>query len=516
MGIPLSLLGMLIRPKKTYQVPLLESVKQSLKNLATTLASDDNDSAMSAIHAVFLTIWTTSWMPTKDNAMPCVTQRCLALRHVHADGSIGSPKGTSPEISRFEYAIRLTFLRQIHTLATSKYEGNFDLARMEMQQWFTEKVHSPFNTLRSLKHRASTIAYNTPSLPRSIWTDRTTWRSMLYQGNPISIEQIQQVFANLEDITCSQWEDKVLCGIKIRVDYERVADDLTNTDVGYSFLTDPRNTMFHSRDRLALAILQDPKLRAHFTIPATNGIGIVWSKPALREWLINYSQFNGYQATRAEMLAGAPGRSTELHAMNYCNSTTRTRNLVALDKYISLMRMYTKTGATTGVDKLIPHGLDAVTADLMIQDLALARPFAEHAVNICYPNDAKIKHLYKFQLFVNHTKCFEATDLTDIMKRLTLPVLEFGVGINSWRHIHVNFNRKLCPMVDKILEEAEMDTPNIIQYGHGSKVHHSTYGLSHDSLIGLPEDILPDFMDASTDWQVKGKVVPGQFSISFH
>jgi hypothetical protein len=511
MAIPLSLLGMLTRSKKKYQVPLLETVQQSLQNLEATLANDDDDnSVMLSIHMVFLTIWTTSWTPAKDNTIPCITQRCLALRSVHADGSIGSPKGISPEISRFEYVMRLTFLRQIHTLAMTKHEGNFDLARMEMQQWFTEKVHSPFNTLRSLKHRASANTYNTPCMPRSVWTNRTNWTSMLYQGNPISMDQIQQVFANLEDVTCSQWENKVLCGLKIRVDYERVADDLTNTDVGYSFLTDPRNTMFHSRDRLALAILHDPELRAHFTIPAGNGIDVIWSKPAMREWLIDYSKFNGYQSTRSEMLAGAPGRSTELHAMNYCNSPTRpSRNLVALDKYIALMRMYTKTGATTGVDKLIPHGLDAVTADLMIQDLAIARPFAELAVNICYPNDANIKNLYKFQLFVNHTKGFDSTDLTDIMKRLTLPVLGFGVGINAWRHIHVSFNRKLCPMVDKVLELAEVDTADIIQYGHGSKVHHNTYGLSHDSLAGLPEDILPDFMDASTGWQVKSKVVPG-------
>jgi len=520
MALPLSLLGMLMRPKKKYQVPLVETVKQSLQDLSIILADDEDidvDSAMLAIHTLFLTIWTTSWMPQKDNTIPCVTQRCLALRSLRADRSFNHPNTISPEISRLEYPIRLTFLRQIHILATTKYKGNFDLARIEMQPWFTEKVHSPFNTLRSLKHRASAITYNTRSLPRSVWTDRTTWSSMLYKGNSITMGQIQQVFANLEDITCAQWENKVLCGLSIRVDYTSIADDLTNTDVGYSFLTDPRNTMFHSRDRLALAILQDPKLRAHFTIPATDGEGIIWSRPAMQEWLINYSQFSGYQATRTEMLAGAPGRSTELHAMNYCNTPTRTsRNLLALDKYISVMRMYTKTGAITGVDKLIPHGLDAVTADLTIQDLAIARPFAELAVNTCYSNNNKIKHLYKFQLFVNHTKSFEAADLTDIMKRLTLPVLGFGVGINPWRHIHVSFNRKLCPMVDHILEQAEVDTTNIIQYGHGHKVHHGTYGLSHDSLLGLPEDILPEFMDVSTGWQVKGKVVPGQFKYHFN
>lgn len=155
MALPLSLLGMLMRPKKKYQVPLLEMVDQSLQDLERIQASDENvdiESAMLAIHRVFLSIWTTSWKPTKNNTMPCVSQRCIALRSVHADGSLGSPKGISPEISRMEYVMRLTFLHQIHALAMTKYDGNQDLARIEMQPWFTEKVDSPFNTLRSLKH----------------------------------------------------------------------------------------------------------------------------------------------------------------------------------------------------------------------------------------------------------------------------------------------------------------------------------------------------------------------------
>src|SRR5882762_4951434 len=197
MALPLSLLGMLMRPKKKYQVPLVETVKQSLQDLSIILADDEDidvDSAMLAIHTLFLTIWTTSWMPQKDNTIPCVTQRCLALRSLNADRSFDHPKTTSPEISRLQYPICLTLLHQIHTLATTKYKGNFDLARMEMQPWFTEKVHSPFNTLHSLKHRASAITYNMRSLPHSVWMDRTTWSSMLYHGNPISMARYSRCF----------------------------------------------------------------------------------------------------------------------------------------------------------------------------------------------------------------------------------------------------------------------------------------------------------------------------------
>lgn len=212
------------------------------------------------------------------------------------------------------------------------------------------------------------------------------------------MDQIREVFSNLDQSTVSQWEDKVLCGLKIRVDYDSIADDLTNTEVSYSFLSDPRNKMFHNRDHLTLAILDDPALHTRFTTKTPDGADVVWDKHAMQEWLLEYAKFSGLQATRTEMLAGAPGRSTELHAMNYCNTPTRTtRNLTAMDKYISVMRIYTKTNGITGLDRLIPHALDVLTADLSVQDLAIARPFAEHAIQICYPDRPDVIDLYKYR-----------------------------------------------------------------------------------------------------------------------
>lgn len=507
---PLSLLGMLIRPKKKYDIPLVEPVREALENLSISLTKEADQDVISAIHEVFLKTWTTIWSPSGSNQLPCPTERCLALRSVQHDGSLRPPKGVSPDISKFEYQMRLTFLYEMHHQASTLYEGNMDPARKAMQRWFTEKVYSTFNTLRSLKHRATTIILKTQELPRSIWTDRTSWTSLLYKGNPVNLEGIRQVFVELDKQTFIQWEEKVLCGLKIRVDYSFIADDLTNKEVGYSFLSDPRNKEFHFRDRLAMAILADPELRARFTVEGESGVG--WSKPAMREWLSDYAHLQGLEAARTEMLAGAPGRSTELHAMNYRNSKTRTsRNMVAWDKYITVMRMYTKTGAMTGNDKLIPHALDAFSSDLIIQDLAIARPFAELAVHVCYPGRKDIIELYRNRLYVNNTKDFDGKDLTHLMEGLTIPIFNFGITINSWRHIHTNFTKKLCNRMDGILLEGEADTPGVLQYGHGRHVHNSTYGISHDSAAGLPEDVLPYFLDASTDWQILCQVVPGEF-----
>ena len=111
--------------------------------------------------------------------------------------------------------------------------------------------------------------------------------------------------------------------------------------------------------------------------------------------------------------------------------------------------------------------MDTFTSDLLIQDLAIARPFAELAVQVCFPHQKDIRDLYKYRLFVNHTRGFDSNDLSRTMERLTVPVFGFGIKINAWRHIHVNFCWKLCNCAQELLADNESNTPHILQYVHG-------------------------------------------------
>lgn len=52
--------------------------------------------------------------------------------------------------------------------------------------WITEKYDSTFNSLRSLQHRATSIAESTMALPSMYWLDREHFQTMLYEGSPIA------------------------------------------------------------------------------------------------------------------------------------------------------------------------------------------------------------------------------------------------------------------------------------------------------------------------------------------
>ncbi|KAG2045750.1 hypothetical protein BDR06DRAFT_1015331 [Suillus hirtellus] len=509
-----SLLAMLIRTGKEaeYSIPLPKNLVNAVTELEDALTGTIG--VEEKIHAVLTKVWMTKWAKQEGNPIPCPTERFMALSTLEADGGHKQPVYVTNPLARLEYCIRFVCLKELKILSASLYGGDDEAACDALQTWFTEKTNSPFSRIRSLQHRASAIAYKTMSLPRVWWLDRRTWHEMLYKGDKIHINDLRQMFASTEERMVELWEKKVLVGLNIRVNYQDIADDNTNHDVGYSFLSDRRNACFADRDRFLKALTGEKELFSRFAV-VRNG-HLIWNMGTLMGWLRDYAEFQKLVLLRCEMLSGAPGRGTELTAMTYRNTKACTgRNLVMLGKNLTMLRTYHKSGALSGMDKLIPHSIDGVTGDLIIQDLALTRPFAEVAAHNCYLDRPAIKEMYQTHLFVNNNKLFNTDQLTATMARISIPFLGFGLGVNSWRHISTAFKRKLGRFAEDLLEDDEQDTVEALQAGHNRSTENRIYGLSPDALAGAPEDLLPLFLQASTNWQLVMHTVPGGLQLAY-
>jgi hypothetical protein len=83
------------------------------------------------------------------------------------------------------------------------------------------------------------------------------WQMITYQGHPISFSDLCILFQNTEEALINTWENRVLQGLTIRVEYSsiHVADDFTNKEVGYSFLSDPCNKHCQNITRLVDAVV---------------------------------------------------------------------------------------------------------------------------------------------------------------------------------------------------------------------------------------------------------------------
>jgi hypothetical protein len=506
-------LAMLMRKKTKYLIPVHSDLEGAIGRLASALEDKDPESTKAQLHQVFVGLWKHKWQPTADNAIPCPTIRALALMTLCRDGHFAEPHHVTGLIAKWQRCIRLTFVKEIKHMSQAMEEED---ACQALQPWFTEKVLSTFNSLRSLQHRASAIVKSTMGLGRVLWVDRSNWTSLLYQGTSVSLEQMVEVNRTIEDRLIEVWERKVLLDLQVKVQYGALVENLSNTSVGYSFLTDTRNKPLKSQDRLLLAIVESEEQRSHFLQFDSKSGKVVWNKSALREWLLDYSEFQKLALTRCEMLAGGPGRSTEFTSMMQHNTVDRnTRSIHILDNYVAIVRQYHKSSQLTGQDKFIPHALDGVMSDLIIQDLALAKPFAQFAAHLCFPDRPEIQDLYRDYLFVNNTQLFTVEGMTEVLKDYTLPVLGISLGIRDWRHVAIAFKRKLCSEAMDLYEGAYAgDSIHVRQAGHSRAVEDRVYGLSPDALLGAAEDLLPLFMAASTKWQVIHKAVPGESHVT--
>ncbi|KAI6045949.1 hypothetical protein EDC04DRAFT_2598514 [Pisolithus marmoratus] len=322
-----ALLAMLIRQEYSGK-PFSGSNPKLMELLAVLCINDPQDrDALDLIHQQLFEVWTTAWTPQEDREIIDPTERCLALLTLKQDGSFKEPHEVTKPIAMFEYCMHLTFLKEIHHCL----EPDPDSDELE-HLW---------------------------------WTDTRTWKSMLFRGEQVNFADICKVFEQTEAKLVQIWEEVILMGQDIRVEYDRIADDLVSKDMGYSFLSDARNPQLTCQDQLLRKFLQDEDIFSHFAMIQENAI--VWNRSTLQAWLRSYAELQ------------------------------------------SLLLF-----------------------DILVQDLALARPFAEVAARACFPNKPEVVDLYQNHVFVNYDQLFDSKDLLTIMTKCSLPILHFGLTIGSW------------------------------------------------------------------------------------
>lgn len=94
-------------------------------------------------------------------------------------------------------------------------------------------------------------------------------------------------------------------------------------------------------------------------------------------------------------------------------------------------------------------------------------------------------------------------------------MLGFGLGVNSWRHVSTAFKRNLGRFAENLSEDDEQDTVEALKAGHNRSTKNRIYGLSPDALAGVPEDLLPLFLQARTNWQLVMDTVPGGLQLAY-
>lgn len=88
-----------------------------------------------------------------------------------------------------------------------------------------------------------------------------------------------------------------------------------------------------------------------------------------------------------------------------------------------------------------------------------------------------------------------STAITDI----SLGILGWPLQVSSWRHINIALKRKHCARSMSILAGDDSNPIHALQSGHSVATENRIYGLTAESLLGAPEDIVHAYLDASTE-----------------
>lgn len=484
---------------------LSDTLIADLQVLRNLLIRKDVSGSLKAIHKVCLVLWGTEWDEDFAQTMADPTGRYLAFSQLNHQGGFKDVSLITPDFSKFEYLMRLTYVFEIWRIrsTTTPIPRSCDLAK-QFSRWFTEGEPSTFNTIRTLQHLGSSLAYSTMALPKVWWPEPGNFRIMLYLGHPVKMDDFGQVFSQMEQDMVKIWEQDVLLGFKLSIQYDNLVDNISNTEVGYSLFSDPRNTCFQDASTLLhSAIIKDPVQYTKFIKGYTSDGQPIWNNMALRKWLINYAKFEELLLTKAELTAGSSSRGTEINCLVWKNTRVRpSRGLFMMGKYLAYLCQYHKGSSITLQDKMIPHAFDAHTSDMIIQHLAIARPFAQFAAYICFPNDPAIHQLYDSQLFANFTKAFTTTNITTCLQKYTMKFIGKELGVADWRHISIGFRRKLSTAIENLIEQDGKETIAASQAHHSRLTENRIYAISAIALAsGSADDIFPLYLKHSTDWQ---------------
>lgn len=330
------------------------------------------------VHQVFMALWKTEWIPRNGgNTFPDPTICFLALNSLKSSGEFAQPKEVTKPIAILCWAIKMSMTAEIHRLVDSGEAADQITALNMVNQYVVDHQPTTFGSLRSITHYATSITISTMAPPNIIWNDFETFKSLRFEGQLITFDQVQHILETLETKVVDLWQRTVLKGLDVYVRHSDLADDMTDTSAGYSFLDNPTNGLDSHFFDLGQAMFSDPTLWSEFFTQPPGAGNWQPNVPKCRKWLVDLAMFERFLMAGIDMTGGAPPRATEIGSFLIRNTPFRVRNFFVAGHHKSFIRQYDKTTNNKQRDQFIPHSIANLYADLFIQLHVLARPLAQ-------------------------------------------------------------------------------------------------------------------------------------------
>jgi superfamily II DNA helicase RecQ len=353
-----------------------------------------------------------------------------------------------------------------------------------------------FTEIQEMSHFTSGLAANSPRMPRVMWQD-DMGTELNFDGRLISVSSFRTMYLKLFDDTKKMLYEDVLLGLPLPdITHKHIRDDLSNTTVGYSFITDTNNSFHLYIHTLVTAMLDQDTFGTRFAYgDHSNKDGIVWNTDGIQRWFAAAEKCLG-NLFALQHYSSQPARGTELSFLATVNTRLHARNVFWFMGLLNFVTTYNKTQTNMNKPRIIARSAPPPLGELFIAWMTFVTP-ALVAISTClYSTEMATR--FRDLLYTGLGGPFHTDDFSSILMSISgNSVADYGLnhamGMADTRHFLIALVRK--HLRDEALSNAVEEVFNAAS-GHSDETA-ELYAISYDSLPLVSDSTLARFVEIS-------------------
>lgn len=317
-----------------------------------------------------------------------------------------------------------------------------------------------------------------------------------YKGSPGNVEGLRNmIHYHVEEAEKVLFKD-LLFGLEFPLLTwleGHVYDDTSNTEVGYSFLTDGRNRYPDRFKAFMEGVFQakDRSRRLFFGL-SVNGKW-VWSVPNCLQWLQACQRFLEHLLVASHMTHGQPTRGTEVLSTTFANMPNYPRSIFLMGNEAVNGLAPNKAESMTQQRKLSPHWFCPRNSRQLLVYLLLVRP-VEITIAKAILSESVATN-YQYYLYTGPQGRWTTKMFGNLLYNSTQHFLgiDSAFGLGDMRQILIALYHRHCNSVywdseSKTVSEAFAEEIGDRQANHSSHTRKAHYGVEKSEMRSVPSD----------------------------
>jgi len=381
------------------------------------------------------------------------------------------------------------------------------------KQWLVDSEQSPFSDISNLLAYGRSIG---PAGGRPAVTWSVDGKELRFRGQLIEVERfrefIHSILAEAEELLSEIICDEDGTAIK-SIDLHAIRDDMTEDEVGLSFVDNPENRLDGGETRVLDRMEKLAGFPGKFNVAED---GARFKPGVIKEMHDKIERFLKLLLVLVYLTAGQPPRGTELVTARHRNSVYGSRTVYVHDGQVMIVTEYDKSMAQYGNHRVVCRFLPARVGRLLVAYLTEARPLQE-LLQMMDPT-AWVSDTMLWE--TEPGRLWDTAKISQILKAETGKHLGVRLDISSLRHIMIAFGRRFkdalkdfAPANDNNDDDGDDDDDDDddddgnggdhvfdLQGSHGTRIAKLVYAVRTGCLESLNQEMMDKFFLISERW----------------